>query len=361
MQYDLRNNVASANEAWLRILRAVLERGQRVGSRDGAAIELLNASFTLTSLDRTLVTLPLRGIDPAYAAAETLWYLSGQDRIEMIRAYAPQYERFAENGRAWGGYGRRLQGSDLFAQQLHVTQRHEAPWAASQITAVAETLRQKPESRQAIISFWNDGDLPHAVLGDKKDLPCTVAMQFFIRQARLHLTVTMRSNDIWLGLPYDVFAFTAIQRVVAALVGCRSGTYHHQVGSMHLYERDEAKARAGGQYGDPVRGPDLEAAHDWRWPGSLEPKSHIKEALTFEHLIRTNEFNAVDAIAFAGHGTPVSDLVAAAAWRHGTRLEPRSAQLRLALERKYHDRDRGTGPGGKDDAVQAAGAGAVQA
>src|SRR5260370_41880706 len=52
----------------------------------------------------------------------------------------------------------------------------------------------------------------------------------------------MRSNDAWLGLPYDVFTFTRIQAYVAAAVGVEPGRYTHTVGSLHLYERDWERA-----------------------------------------------------------------------------------------------------------------------
>ncbi len=54
----------------------------------------------------------------------------------------------------------------------------------------------------------------------------------------------MRSNDAFLGLPHDVFAFTFIQELVARSLGVKLGVYSHFVGSLHLYETDRPKARA---------------------------------------------------------------------------------------------------------------------
>jgi len=53
----------------------------------------------------------------------------------------------------------------------------------------------------------------------------------------------MRSNDAWLGLPYDVFCFTTLQKIVAAALGIECDWYQHQVGSMHLYGRNVRKTR----------------------------------------------------------------------------------------------------------------------
>ena len=46
----------------------------------------------------------------------------------------------------------------------------------------------------------------------------------------------MRSNDAYVGLPNDIFAFTMIQELVARSLGVEVGPYKHLVGSLHLYE-----------------------------------------------------------------------------------------------------------------------------
>jgi thymidylate synthase len=346
---------ASIDDAWLRVTQQLLCGGQRVGSRDGAALELLGCAFTLTSLERTLLLNRGRRLDPCYAAAETLWYVSGQDRIDMIRRYAPQYSRFAEWGRAWGAYGKRLCGSDLFRHQLNVTEQAAVPQSdaqggvpqsdaqggvppfVDQLDGVVLTLRSRPDSRQAVVSLWNDGDLPHAVKGDKGDLPCTLSLQFLVRWNRLHLVATMRSNDVWLGLPYDVFAFTALQRVVAARLDLRPGLYRHQVASMHLYERDEAKARAA------VTGEDdptlLELSHDWLWRGTLNAATHARACLELEEAVRTGR--ALDQLsldAVLDESTVLSDCLACCLTKLGGHVDtryPSSPAMREGLKRKY--------------------------
>jgi thymidylate synthase len=57
--------------------------------------------------------------------------------------------------------------------------------------------------------------------------------------------VHMRSNDAFLGLPHDIFAFTMMQEIAARELGIEIGKYHHSVASLHLYDDDpEGKVRA---------------------------------------------------------------------------------------------------------------------
>jgi len=53
----------------------------------------------------------------------------------------------------------------------------------------------------------------------------------------------MRSNDAFIGLPHDVFAFTMLQEIVARTLGVGLGTYSHSVGSLHLYKANKPSAR----------------------------------------------------------------------------------------------------------------------
>jgi len=151
---------------------------------------------------------------------ESCWYLSGSEDLEFIRYYVPAYERFAQSGLLRGAYGPRL---------------------TDQLNAVVGILRSKPNTRQAVICLLKAEDVRDA---ESKDKPCTVSLQFFIRENRLHLLTSMRSNDAYLGLPHDIFFFTFLQEYVASLVGMALGLYQHNVGSLHLYKKDLKKAEA---------------------------------------------------------------------------------------------------------------------
>lgn len=148
----------------------------------------------------------------------------------MIKAYAPQYENFAESdGTAFGSYGARFANNLLGCDML----------------ALAENLlRKNPETRQCVLAIWRPDDIWEAMTGKRKDLPCTTTWQFVVRDGALRMIVTMRSNDVWLGMPYDIFVNTCVQRLLANTLGLRCGDYTHHVGSLHLYERHEMAAQA---------------------------------------------------------------------------------------------------------------------
>jgi len=99
------------------------------------------------------------------------------------------------------------------------------------------------ETRQAILTMWEDDDLRKvAYEAGYPDYPCTLSIQFLIRKGKLHCIVTMRSEDVWLGMPNDIAAFCFLQITIADFLGVDVGTYYHRVGSLHLYEKNEEKA-----------------------------------------------------------------------------------------------------------------------
>jgi thymidylate synthase len=151
------------------------------------------------------------------AAVEALQLIAGTATPRLIVAASPAFAAYREaNGEFWGAYGSRI---------------------GSQTQRVVDKLRQDADSRQAIISLWSP---THDNTIGKRDYPCTLVMGFRIRNRRLNMSVTMRSNDLWLGTCYDVFQFTQLQLTIAHMLGVDPGTYTHTAWSLHIYERDLA-------------------------------------------------------------------------------------------------------------------------
>ena len=242
------------DDAWFLILHDLLQ-GKRQDSRNGGTYEEIGFSFRLHQPSMNFVHAPCRKLSPIYAAAELLWYLSGSNVGDMICHYAPQYKRFLDHsGYAYGGYGPRI---------MH------------QVGMTIDMLKKTPDTRQAVMSIWKPIDLQIAMSETCKDVPCTLSLQFLLREGRLNLVTTMRSNDAWLGLPYDVFCFTSLQSIIAAELNSKIGTYIHNVGSMHLYDKDVEKFE---KY-EPYRG------QDWQVEGSKFDQMMI--AVEMEKYIRT--------------------------------------------------------------------------
>lgn len=221
------------DKLWLDVLWTIENDGVSLNSRNGNSTEILGFSVKLQNVNQNFLFNKIRKLSPYYACAELLWYLSMTDDTSFLQLFAPGYSKFCEDGiHAFGAYGHRWRTNSItpLADQL-----------SDQLTTVIEVLRKHPESRQAIITMWHGTDLEHARDLDKKDLPCTLTHQFLLREGYLHLVTNMRSNDAWLGLPYDVFCNTQLQKLIADILGVIPGSYTHNSGSMHYYEKNYEK------------------------------------------------------------------------------------------------------------------------
>lgn len=204
-------------EAYKAIIQHLLHNGQFVSPRGMQTKELIGHSFTLYQPIYNVVTQASRKLNPSFLAGELLWMLTGTNDARLITPYNKQIGQYSEEGFFKGAYGPKLM---------------------EQLPYVIQTLSEDPESRQALLTLWRERP------GKSRDIPCTISMQFFIRNDLLDMVVYMRSNDAWLGLPYDVFNFTMIQQYVASFFGISPGWYHHHVGSLHLYEQHWRSAQA---------------------------------------------------------------------------------------------------------------------
>jgi thymidylate synthase len=247
-----------------------------VESRSGATLETVGYATKLNSPDMNFLFNSRRAICPHYACAELLWYLSGTDDIEMLRAYAPSYERFADQDsdgtwRAYGAYGKRITSNVAGRSLLHEAIRR---------------LSKNDNTRQCVVSMWRPSDLLEE---QKKDIPCTICWQFILRRNKLHMVVYMRSNDAWLGMPYDTFCFTCIQMLVAGSIGAQLGTYTHCVGSMHLYEKNYDAAR---EAVSESHWADCTLEHSWKCDArmhSVEPALRIETASRSGTVVNSQE------------------------------------------------------------------------
>jgi thymidylate synthase len=264
---------ATFDAMWQCAVSRTLSMGDELNSRAGKTREVLAYAETLVCPEMSILRSPARNMSIIYASAELLWYIAESKSAALILAYAPSYSRFIDaNGEAFGHYGYRWRQSDSFA-------RFNCCRFNSQIDVAIEYLKKSPETRQCVIDIWNAGDILQGFDGQCKDIPCTLCLQLLARNGKLHWITTMRSNDLWLGMPYDVFCFTAMQKLIASAVGLELGQYHHRVGSLHAYEKDWPKLM------QPVT--DLpNYAYSSSPRESISYRQQTERALTFETAAR---------------------------------------------------------------------------
>ena len=210
--------VTDADEAFLHWYKLLSTNMDIEVSRDGNVVgEIINAVTVIEDPTRGIMFNNVRKMSVRYAVGEMLWYLSGSRKVDAIGKYTKVWERMSDDGtNVNSNYGYCIMDKYGFDQYQYVK----------------EMLQMNSNSRQAVIHIKEPNNRP------SKDVNCTVCLQFFVRDGKLFMTVYMRSNDIWMGFPFDVFQFTALQVRLAMELGLELGSYTHIAGSLHLYERN---------------------------------------------------------------------------------------------------------------------------
>jgi thymidylate synthase len=175
--------------------------------------ERIHEQLTI-DMEHPVLTVRARKLGYKFMAAEAYWIMSGDNRVETIAPYSKEIVNYSDDGVTFfGAYG---------------------PKFTEQVQHVVNSLTADNDSRQAVINIWRESP------PKSKDIPCTLSLQWLVRERRLYCIATMRSSDIHKGLPYDVFNFSMLSQYVRLALKenglvVAMGTLTMQLGSSHLY------------------------------------------------------------------------------------------------------------------------------
>lgn len=102
----------------------------------------------------------------------------------------------------------------------------------NQLDYVVDQVRNNPLSRRILLNAWNASDM----LDKYTALPCChLGFQLYVDGVHLDMMFTMRSNDVFLGCPYNIASYAALLHAIAHITG-KTPRYMKQVtGDAHIY------------------------------------------------------------------------------------------------------------------------------
>ena len=105
----------------------------------------------------------------------------------------------------------------------------------NQFEYVIDTLKNEPASRKALVSGWNVADLNDMALE-----PCHVMYIFKVSghkldKPRLNCKVILRSNDMFLGNPFNIMTGTFMTIFLSQILGMVPGQIAMSISDAHIY------------------------------------------------------------------------------------------------------------------------------
>lgn len=206
---------------YLDLLRHVRENGLRKDDRTGTGTLSvfgyqmrfnLAAGFPLVTTKKVF----FKGL-----AIEMLWFLRGGTNVRWLQ------ERGVHIWDAW---------ADAEGHLGPVYGKQWVSWDApdgrqiNQIAEVIEQIRSKPDSRRHIVMAWNVGEIDRMALP-----PCHMFFQFWVGAGRLSCHLNVRSNDLFLGAPFNIAQYALLTHLVAQQCDLEVGELVYTIGDAHLY------------------------------------------------------------------------------------------------------------------------------
>lgn len=120
----------------------------------------------------------------------------------------------------------------------------------NQVVDLINNIKNNPQSRRLMSSFWNDADVSEKALQE-----CAMQTTWNVREGKLDLLLYSRSVDSALGLPYNWIQYWFLLQMVAQATGYKAGRFIHQMGNVHYYDRHEElllKQINGENHNEPI-------------------------------------------------------------------------------------------------------------
>ena len=219
---------------YLTLLQDVMQNGVKKGDRTGTGTRSVFGRQLRYDLAEGFPLLTTKKLHIRSILHELLWFLSGETNIKYLQdngvsiwnAWATES---GELGPVYGAQWRRWQGAD---EQTF-----------DQISALVDGLKNNPDSRRHIISGWNVALLPdetkkpweNAEAGLMALPPCHLLYQFYVAGGKLSASLYIRSNDLFLGNPYNTASLAFLTHMLAQQCDLEVGDIIISIGDAHIY------------------------------------------------------------------------------------------------------------------------------
>jgi dihydrofolate reductase/thymidylate synthase len=244
-RYD--REVVNIEREYLGLLRNVLENGETRTDRTGIGTLSTFGDQISFDISERFPLLTSKRVPIRIVFEELMWFLRGQTRndiltdknvhiwdgnssMEYMKRIGLSHYPPGELGPVYGAQWRNFGGEHKFDEERHIATGESG--GVDQIKTAIEMIKSDPGSRRILVSAWNP------VVLDKVALPpCHYAFQFYVRGEKyLDIKLNMRSNDLFLGAPFNIASYSLLCYMIASMTGYKPGRLIYSVGDAHIYK-----------------------------------------------------------------------------------------------------------------------------
>ena len=252
LMYKLQIGYNNTERTYLNLLSDVCKNGiERVDRTNTGTFSVLGRQTNI-DISNSIPILTTKRVPWKSCIEELLWFLRGDTDANILSEKGVNIwndnasrefldskglERYREGvlGPTYG-WQWRFAGAD-YSQEFSDTSQIDTDLIKGfdQIKYVLDLLKNDPFSRRIILSAWSPSELNDMALP-----PCHYTCQFYVREDKdktKHLSChyIMRSNDLFLGAPWNILSYSILTYILAIKTGMRPDRLIYSCTDAHIY------------------------------------------------------------------------------------------------------------------------------
>jgi thymidylate synthase len=245
------------DHVYLNLAKSVLDNGRGREDRTGVGtISTFGNQLRFNLSEGVIPILTTKRIAWRSCLKELLWFLRGDTDAKILqksgvhiwdgnssREFLDKHGLDYPDGVIGAGYGWQMRffGAEYDHLLSDTSSRYfnrSEVGGVDQIEWIVSQLRQNPDSRRIVMSYWNPPDLDKVALP-----PCHYSCVFnthveagleSVRKLSCHMV--MRSTDVFLGLPFNILSYALLTCIIAKRVDMEPHTLVISLSDTHIYK-----------------------------------------------------------------------------------------------------------------------------
>ena len=226
-------------QGYLDLLSNILENGEYRESRNGNVYSSFGKMITFENIQEQFPLLTTKKMFTKGIIEELLWFLRGSvDAKELqakgVKIWDGNSSREYLDSNGFKHYEEGTLGPIYGWQWRSFGKEYSNPgleFGFDQIKYIIEELMKTGNSRRAVLSAWNPQQLSEMALP-----PCHILYTFYKDTEGLSCMMTMRSSDLFLGLPFNIASTAFLLCIIAKILQISPNTVSIVMSDAHIYE-----------------------------------------------------------------------------------------------------------------------------
>jgi thymidylate synthase len=265
-------------KGYLNLLKETLENGETKATRNGNVISIFGCMTNFKDISSSFPLITTKRMFFRGIVEELLWFLRGSTNanelkqknihiwdgnssrqyLDSIGLNYPEGELGPVYGWQWRKFGKAYETKTYMVGSNSDTEEDEDiyndsdnsfnytdststsgsgtpkgtdPNGADQIKYILKELSKDNNSRRAVLSGWNPTDLKKMALP-----PCHILYIFNKSSKGLSCHMTLRSSDLFLGLPFNIASTALLTQILAHILYIPANEISLSICDAHIYE-----------------------------------------------------------------------------------------------------------------------------